>query len=193
MRGRATPAGDGAVTVEGHGTHHADLVIYACGGWTKELFPDLLAGRTVRHDLFFFGAPRSWSTPPVPAWTEAAPEYDGVGDLDGQGVRLGGRFDDLTADLDDGPWVASEHQAAAVRRILGHRFPALADAPLMAGAACHSTEIESVRTEPVASWAARELCRYLAGNEYGSSGTVRPVSSRHSPSIAREVEGLVAQ
>ena len=42
LRGRARPAGDGAVTVEGHGTHHADLVIYACGGWTKDVFPDLL-------------------------------------------------------------------------------------------------------------------------------------------------------
>ena len=193
VRGRATPAGDGAVNVEGHGTSHSDLVIYACGGWTKELFPDLLAGRTVRHDLFFFGAPRSWSTPPVPAWTEAASEYDGVGDLDGQGVRLGGRFDDLTADLDDGPWVASEHQAAAVRRILGHRFPALADAPLMAGVACHSTEIESVRTEPVALVGGARVMQVPGWERVWIVGDGSASLFKNAPSIAREVERLLAQ
>jgi glycine/D-amino acid oxidase-like deaminating enzyme len=193
VRGRAQPAGDGAVTVDGHGTCHADLVIYACGGWTKELFPKLLAGRTVRHDLFFFGAPRSWSTPTVPAWTEAEHEFDGVGDLDGQGVRLGGRFDDLTADLDDGPWAASEGQEAAARRILGHRFPALADAPLIAGAACHSTEIESVHCEPVAVVGGARVMRVPGWERVWIVGDGSGSLFKHSPSIAREVEGLVAQ
>jgi glycine/D-amino acid oxidase-like deaminating enzyme len=191
LRGRATPAGDGAVTVEGHGTYHADPVIYACGGWTKEMFPDVFAGRTVRHDLFFFGAPRAWSTPTVPAFTEVGAEYDGVGDLDGQGVRLGGRFDDLTAELDDGPWVASGNQEAAARRILGHRFPALADAPLVAGAACHSTEIDSVHFEPAAVVAGARVVQLPGWERVWIVGDGSGSLFKHAPSIAREVEGLV--
>ena len=191
LGGHATPSGDGAVTIDGHGTHHADLVIYACGGWTKELFPELLTGRTVRHDLFFFGAPRSWSTPTVPAWSEVGSGFDGVGDPDGQGVRLGGRFDDLTADLDDGPWVASGHQEAEARRVLGHRFPALADAPLIAGAACHSTEIESVRHEPVAVIGGARVMRLPGWERVWIVGDGSASLFKHAPSIACEVERLV--
>ena len=130
--------------------------------------------------------------PTVPAWSEIGPEYDGVGDLDGQGVRLGGRFDDLTADLDDGPWVASGSQEVAVRRILGHRFPALADAPLMTGAACHSTEIESVRSEPVAVVGGARIMRVPGWERVWIVGDGSASLFKHAPSIAREVEELVA-
>jgi sarcosine oxidase len=133
--GEARPAVGGAVDVDGE-EHAADVVVWACGPWLAQLFPDVVRLRVTRQEVLHFGAPIAWETPPVPAWVDYEAAFYGVGDLDGRGVKLspdreGPEFD---PDRDDRtPTVEAE---AAARGYLGRRFPTLADAPLVFSRVC---------------------------------------------------------
>ena len=189
VAGRGRPDGDG-VAVDGRHLV-GDRVIYACGGWTQDVFPELLAGDTYQHDLFFFGASTKWATPPTPVWVDVASGFAGMGDVDGLGVRLGGRFADRRADLDAGRWDADVRQEDAARRMLGRRFPALADAPLIGAVACHSTDIRSVAISPVAVIAGARLMRHPDHGHVWIVGDGSGTLFMHGPNIALELERLL--
>jgi glycine/D-amino acid oxidase-like deaminating enzyme len=169
----------------------ADHVVWACGAWAKRLFPELLAGETVQHDIFYFGAPITWATPSTPAWIDRAGELWGMGDFDGRGVKVGAFFDGPVIDPDTSPRIFDPDQHALAQRAIAHRFPQLASAPLVGAEVCHSTGLSEINANPIAVIGdARVLAHpehlhmWLVGEGSGSLFA-------HGPNIAREVERLL--
>jgi sarcosine oxidase len=114
----------------------ADHVIWAGGAWMASLFGDVLDLRITHQDVFYFGARGDWAAPGVPGWVDFDGAFYGMGDLDGRGVKVGPD--------QEGPAVTSLEQERrsdpelerVARAYLAHRFPALADAPLVGSRVC---------------------------------------------------------
>jgi sarcosine oxidase len=137
VRGRARPAGAGARLADGR-LLEADRVVWACGAWLRDLFPELVRLEVTLQDLVFLEAPGpEWRSPPVPGWIDYDGAFYGTGDLDGHGVKLapdeeGPEFDPSRAEREPTPGCVPRARGYARRR-----FPALADAPLAQAKACH--------------------------------------------------------
>lgn len=131
-RGRAVPDGNGVRL--GDERLDADLVVWACGVWLRELFADLVSLRITRQELYFFGGGPAWAG--VPAWVDYDLAAYGTGDIDGLGVKAAPDTEGppLTPE-DELPEVSAAGEAAA-RGYLRGRFPALADVPLVGGTTC---------------------------------------------------------
>ncbi len=121
---------------------HADRFVFACGPWMGELFPDVVGRRIVatRQEVFFFGVPAGssqYDSGAVPAWVH-------MGDRVVYGVpgneRRGLKIADDTAGEEVNPTTMDRTPSPAglvrARTILGERFPALADAPLVEARVC---------------------------------------------------------
>jgi glycine/D-amino acid oxidase-like deaminating enzyme len=132
VRARATPAGE---HVEAGGeTLEADRVIWSCGGWLAQLFPDHVALRVTRQELFFFDGGPEWAK--APGWVDYDRAFYGTGDVDSLGVKVAwdkeGPALDPDADL-PGPTELVERTS---REYAALRFPALADAPIVLSKRC---------------------------------------------------------
>jgi sarcosine oxidase len=134
LAGVARPAG-AAVELEGRRLE-ADHVVWACGAWLASLFADLVSLRVTKQDVYFFGAPAPWSTPPVPAFVEYDAAFYGLGDLDGHGVKIAPDLEGPPFDPDIGERVASPEGERSTRAYLTERFPGLAGAPLVLTRTC---------------------------------------------------------
>ncbi len=134
VQGRATPAG-GAVALDGE-TLEADRVVWACGAWLAQLFPELVQLTVTRQEVFFFGAPPAWQAPAVPAWIDFDAGIYGVGDVDGRGFKASPDEHGPPLDPDADDRVVSAETEQVAREYLGRRFPALANAPLVGSRAC---------------------------------------------------------
>lgn len=129
--GRTGPRLDGEVL-------KADRVVWACGPWLPTIFPDLVDLRSIKQSVFYFAVDPPWTTPPLPAWLDDGAESYGLGDLDGRGFKgvhapPGGgpeQDPDLTERFPE------PGSLERTRQILGHRFPALAQAPLVLAKVC---------------------------------------------------------
>jgi sarcosine oxidase len=136
--GERRPAGRRPGRPAGHPprTLEADAVVWACGPWLGALFPDLVALRVTRQEVFFFTAPSPWRAPGVPAWVDYDAAFYGHPDLDGLGVKACSDTEGPALDP-EAPWadpVAGDERVA--RAALAARFPALAGAPLVRARAC---------------------------------------------------------
>lgn len=134
LAGSGQPA-DGDVVLAGRRLT-ADHVVWACGAWLPRLFPDLIQIRVTRQDVYFFGAPAVWQTPPLPGWVDYDGAVYGVGDLDGRGFKVAPDREGPEFDPDRDPRVASAHGEEQARDYLRRRFPALAEAPLVGTRSC---------------------------------------------------------
>jgi glycine/D-amino acid oxidase-like deaminating enzyme len=179
VTGAARP--DGArVVVDGGTTLEADHVVWATGAWLAAQFPGIVDLRITQQDVFYFGADARWAMPGVPGWVDYDGAAYGLGDLDGRGVKVapdteGPPFDPESADRTARP----EHLAAA-RRYLAHRFPALADAPLVGARTCQYELTADTRF--VAAPHPEHPGVWLLG---GGSGH----AFKHGPALAELVEG----
>ncbi len=134
---RAQPSGAGVQLDNGEHLV-ADRVVWACGPWLPAIFAGRLDLRSVKQSVFYFGADPRWTTPPVPAWIDDSGDGYGLGDLDGNGVKA------VHVKPEDGPDFDPDHgeripepgALARTRELLGHRFPSLAAAPLVATRVC---------------------------------------------------------
>lgn len=126
--GEARPIADGA-EIDGE-RRSADVVVWACGAWLAGLFPELVEIRVTRQDLLYFAAGEEWRTPPVPAWVEYDAAFYGLGDLDGNGVKIAPDAEGPSFDPDDADRAASPGSEAAARAFAATRFPGLERAPL---------------------------------------------------------------
>ena len=135
VRGQARPDGAGAVV--GDRRLDADVVVWACGAWLPELFPDLVKLRVTLQPIAFFDAPAPWHPPATPAYADYDGANYGVGPLDGHGLKLAVDVDGPPVDPDRRPAEADAQAIAQARLALSHRFPALADAPLERSKTCH--------------------------------------------------------
>ena len=146
IRGRATPEGDRVVVGDGTASGsvcddpsggerlEADAVVWACGGWLAQLFPDLVTLRTTRQDLFFLDGGEAWTR--APGWVDYDGAVYGTGDVDGLGVKGAPDFEGppLAPDADLPP--ANPDNERWMRGYCERRFPALADAPLKGSTTC---------------------------------------------------------
>jgi glycine/D-amino acid oxidase-like deaminating enzyme len=135
LRGRAVPDGARARLDDGR-VLEADTVVWACGAWLGRLFPEHLAIRCTRQELFFFDGGPAWRADGVPAFVDFEHAIYGTRDLDGHGVKAAPDFDGPPIDPDaELPDVTAEGEALA-RAFLATRFPGLAGAPLAGAKTC---------------------------------------------------------
>lgn len=112
----------------------ADVVVWACGAWLPKLFPREVELTLSRRDVFFFGGDGSWRG--APGFCEYDGPFYGHGEIAGLGVKVapdtpGGVLDPDTVDR-----VPLEERAAEARSYAAHRFPSLADAPIVGARVC---------------------------------------------------------
>jgi glycine/D-amino acid oxidase-like deaminating enzyme len=121
----------------------ASNVVYACGPWLGNVFPELLQDRIVptRQEVLHFGPAQGdtrFAPPSQPVWADFnnGEIVYGLPDLEGQGFKLafdthGPRIDPDTQDRR-----LSLETVEGARTYLARRFPALADAPLVHSRVC---------------------------------------------------------
>jgi glycine/D-amino acid oxidase-like deaminating enzyme len=120
----------------------ADRFVFACGPWLGQLFPDVVGRRIIatRQEVFFFGTPAGdtrYDVGTLPAWVH-------IGDRLVYGLpsheRRGLKVADDTAGAEVDPTTMERSPSAAglagARAILGARFPAMANAPLVEARVC---------------------------------------------------------
>jgi len=117
--------------------------VYACGPWLPKLFAALLGGRirVDRAEVYFLGVPAGDSRylpSRMPTWLdEYAPggAY-GFASLEGRGVKVAVDARVEPMDPDDGDRTVTAPYLADLRRFLRHRFPGLAEAPIVETRVC---------------------------------------------------------
>jgi monomeric sarcosine oxidase len=147
-RGAALPlSGAGTGTLDRIGMADGEPVsakafVLACGPWLPKVLPDVLGSRIfpTRQEVFFFGTPsgdRRFSPEQMPTWIDfGIHEAYGMPDLDGRGFKVAPDRHGPPFDPDDGDRLVPAESVARMREFLGHRFPALAQAPLLETRVC---------------------------------------------------------
>lgn len=128
VRGRARPEGSHAVLDDGTRVE-GDTVVWACGGWLRDLFPDVVRLRVTCQELLFLDGGPAWAAPAVPGWVDYDRAMYGTGDVDGIGAKMALDLEGPPLDP-DAPLPPGGVTEPAVRAYVAQRFPALADAPL---------------------------------------------------------------
>jgi glycine/D-amino acid oxidase-like deaminating enzyme len=131
-----------SITLSDGSTLDADRLVFACGPWMAQLFPDVIGRRIVatRQEVFFFGTPAGdtqYNLGALPVWVH-------LGERTAYGVpgheRRGLKVADDTAGEEVDPTAMERTPSAAglagARAILRERFPALANAPLVEARVC---------------------------------------------------------
>jgi sarcosine oxidase len=136
VTGAARPRG-AIVEVDGE-TLHADRVVWACGSWLPRLFPDLIDVRVTKQDVFFFGVPPAWQTPPLAAehGPPARDESLSAAALDVRGFKISPDREGPRFDCEGDARVASPEAERQAREYLRRRFPDIGDAPLVGTRTC---------------------------------------------------------
>ena len=120
----------------------ADRFVFACGPWLGQLFPDVVGRRIVatRQEVFFFGTPAGdtrYDVGTLPAWVHIGERLVyGLPNHERRGLKVA----DDTAGAEVDPTTMERSPSAAglagARAILGARFPAMANAPLVEARVC---------------------------------------------------------
>ncbi len=120
----------------------ADRMVFACGPWMAEVFPEVIGRRIVatRQEVFFFATPpgdRQYDFGVLPVWVHLDERLVyGIPSHERRGLKVA---DDTAGDevnpttMDRVPTAAG---LARARTILRERFPALANAPLVEARVC---------------------------------------------------------
>lgn len=112
----------------------ADVVVWACGAWLRDLFPGLVELRVTRQELLFLDGGPDWRD--VPCFVDYDGAAYGTGDIDDLGVKVANDAEGPPLDPDaDLPRVTGEGEQTA-RAYARRRFPALAAAPLKGSKTC---------------------------------------------------------
>ncbi|MBY4638172.1 FAD-dependent oxidoreductase [Sphingopyxis sp. XHP0097] len=121
----------------------ADHLVYACGPWIAELFPQQLMGRIVatRQEIYHFGAPQGdtrFAPPELPVWADFnnGRIVYGIPDIEGAGFKIAFDTHGPVVDPDTMDRSLTPAGIAAARAYVARRFPGLADAPLIGGRVC---------------------------------------------------------
>jgi sarcosine oxidase len=120
----------------------ADRFVFACGPWLPKVLPDVLGDRIfpTRQEIFFFGTPAGdprFSPEALPTWIDfGIHEAYGMPDLDGRGFKVALDRHGPPFDPDSGDRLVRAESVALTRAFLRHRFPALAEAPLLETRVC---------------------------------------------------------
>jgi glycine/D-amino acid oxidase-like deaminating enzyme len=180
-RGRAVPDGARAVLEDGS-VLEGDMVVWACGAWLAGLFAEHVPVRSVLAELFFLDGGPAWADPSIPAFVDLDLGFYGTRDLDGLGVKAAPDFDGPPLDPDAPLPPVSAAREARTRELLGTRFPALRDAPLLGAKTCrYELTIDS---HFIAAPHPEHPSVFLLG---GGSGH----GFKHGPAMAERVAGVL--
>jgi glycine/D-amino acid oxidase-like deaminating enzyme len=119
----------------------ADAFVFACGPWLPQLFPELLSDliAVTRQELVYVAPPageRSYDAMALPAWVDYDRAFYGIGSVEGRGMKCAPDWLGPPAKPDAEERLVSEATVAAVRQMLGVRFPQLRDRPVAEGRVC---------------------------------------------------------
>ncbi|MBW3657180.1 MAG: FAD-dependent oxidoreductase [Actinobacteria bacterium] len=178
--GHAQRAGDG-VSVDG-ARLEADAVVWACGPWLPGLFPGLVHLRITRQEAVYFGAPAAWRASQVPTWVDYDGAAYGTGDIDGHGFKCAPDVEGDELDPDTEDRRPSPFSVERARELIGHRFPALAQAPVVQTRVCQYSLTADTRF--VLAPVPEAPGVFVAG---GGSGH----GFKHGPTIGRVMADLV--
>ncbi len=144
--GRAEPpAGAGStlgrISLAGGGSLSAGTYVFACGPWLPKVFPELLGRKifTPRRDTFFFGTPAGddrFDYPNLPNFDDVG--YYGFPNVDSRGFKLCPMGERVAFDPDLDERVHNAYLLQRARAFLAHRFPALANQPLLESRVCQT-------------------------------------------------------
>jgi sarcosine oxidase len=128
------PAGRGGLGGRGADHLEADAVVWACGAWLSQLFPELVPLRVTLQRLVLFEAPPEWRGP---GWVDFDGPYYGHALIEPYGVKVALDVNGPGVDPDERPLEAPADAVDESRKYLRRRFPALTDAPVASAPACH--------------------------------------------------------
>ena len=140
--GRITGSRLTSLALSDGSTLEADRLVFACGPWMGQLFPDVIGRRIVatRQEVFFFGTPAGdgrYGAGALPVWVHLGERLVyGVPDHERRGLKIA---DDTAGEDVDPTTMDRTPTPDGLRRarvILRERFPALADAPLVEARVC---------------------------------------------------------
>jgi sarcosine oxidase len=140
LRARARPEGAAVRLADGRRLE-ADAVVWACGGWLRDLFPEHVHLRVTCQELLFLDGGPAWAAPGVPGWVDYDRAMYGTGDVDGLGAKMALDIEGPPLEPDD-PLPPGGDTEPAVRAYVAERFPTLAAAPL-AGVRCCRYELSA--------------------------------------------------
>lgn len=143
IQAQVKPDPDGKGVVLSDNTRkEAALYIYACGSWLGQLFPDVL-GKVItatRQEVYYFGVPAANSAAwdQFPVWVDADGRdfYYGIPGNGGRGFKIGVDIKGPVFDPTTDNRQPDAQVLAAARQFIAHRFPGLADAPLVESRVC---------------------------------------------------------
>lgn len=122
----------------------AQSYVFACGPWLPKLFPKVLFPKlqVQRRDVLFVGIPPGddrFSFPNLPEWGVSGSGYYGFPDIEARGLKVAPYPDqnDFDPDLDER--LTSLYQVKRAHDFVRHRFPALADQPIVETRVCQVT------------------------------------------------------
>lgn len=119
----------------------AKAFVFAVGAWLAKLFPEHLGNKIfpTRQAVFYVGIPAGderFSARALPTWLIKNDECYGVPDLESRGLKIALDRHGEAADPDKQSRIVTQDEVEAIRRLLAHRFPALASAPLVETRIC---------------------------------------------------------
>jgi glycine/D-amino acid oxidase-like deaminating enzyme len=120
--------------VSAGGAPDADAVVWACGAWLPQLFPDHVELTLSRRDVLFFGGDGSWRG--TPGFCDYDAPFYGHGEIAGLGVKVAPDYPGDAIDPDTLDRVPSAQRAAEARAYAARRFPALAGASIVGARVC---------------------------------------------------------
>ena len=112
----------------------ADVVVWACGAWLPQLFPELVAVDVSRRDVFFLGGDRGWQS--APGFVDYDGGFYGHGDVGGLGIKIAPDSASDTIDPDTLDRIPSPYWEEEARSYAAQRFPSLVGAPVLGGRVC---------------------------------------------------------
>ena len=117
------------------------LFVFACGAWLPAVFPELLGQRIkpTRQVVMYFGTPAGddrFTATHTPAWIDFASGIYGIPDLEERGLKVGIDTHGARFDPDTGDRTIDRESIEKARAWLQHRFPSLADAPVVESRVC---------------------------------------------------------
>lgn len=127
----------------------ASHLVYACGAWLTEIFPQLLTPAklsAVRHQIYHFGPGQGdvqFRPPAMPALIDRAAGFSALPDLEGRGVRVWSHHADASVDPDSFDRRSDDRALAAARQWLRARLPRLENGPILSSAATHDCRTAS--------------------------------------------------
>ncbi len=121
---------------------NSDVFLFACGSWLGKMFPDVLSSviTCTRQEAYYFGVPpthvKAFDTMPVWIDVDGKDFYYGIPGNANRGFKLGVDERGDSFDPNVGDRILNQQVLEKARKFIGHRFPALKNAPVLESRVC---------------------------------------------------------